>query len=345
MNSSHADSPPRRPLSEKAKGKQRAVEIEDEDTPGAASSSSQRPQSPATRSVTIRFTEGVKDLTLDISERDTVREVKSKASSYLHTKLLVFQRPNALHVRQIRLMRPSLEKRRLRLIHSGRLLTDGTFLFSWIASLEEHQRRANIDTGASRPSTDSAVGDDPTGSHRPEPIWLHCSIGPEIQEEEEEEAAQPDPQIAPLRGFDRLISAGFTEEDIATIRRQFRSSRGLDQDAGPLEADGQDEHARALEEQWIDSLDGAGGTVDGSLDGSPDGLYTTLLQGVATGFFFSLLPFYFFRSRRRPAAFFSDAYEQLPPQGSVIYGKRMQMALVIGFFVNLALGILRYLYE
>lgn len=30
----------------------------------------------------------------------------------------------------------------------------------------------------------------------------------------------------------------------------------------------EDEHARALEEQWIDSLDGAGGTVDPSLDGS-----------------------------------------------------------------------------
>ncbi|KAG8965546.1 hypothetical protein FRC00_000022 [Tulasnella sp. 408] len=336
--------PPARPLSEKAKGKQRAIEVDDEDTPGPSSSSSHRPHSPATRVVTIRFTEGVKDLNLDISERETVRDIKSK----------------------IRLMRPSLEKRRLRLIHSGRLLTDGTFLYGWIASLEEHQRRANVDTGTSRQSTDSSPAADSLGGHqRPEPIWLHCSIGPEIQEEQEEDAAQPDPQIAPLRGFDRLISAGFTEEDIATIRRQFRSSRGLDQDAGPLEEEDQDEHARALEEQWIDSLDGAGGTVDPSLDGSeciqspvlnngceftppfkgPDGLYTTLLQGVATGFFFGLIPFYFFRSRRRPAAFFSDAYEQLPPQGSVIYGKRMQMALVIGFFVNLGLGILRYLYE
>lgn len=315
--------PPARPLSEKAKGKQRALEVDDENAFGA-SSSSHRPPSPATRSVTIRFTEGVKDLTLDISEKDSVRDTKSK----------------------IRLMRPSLEKRRLRLIHSGRLLTDGTFLYGWIASLEEHQRRANVDTGTSRESTDSSAGVDAGGGHHhQEPIWLHCSIGPEIQEEEEEDAAQPDPQIAPLRGFDRLVSAGFTEEDIATIRRQFRSSRGLDHDAGPLEEEDQDEHARALEEQWIDSLDGAAGTVDPSLDSSPDGLYTTLLQGVATGFFFGLIPFYFFRSRRRPAAFFSDAYEQLPPQGSAIYGKRMQMALVIGFFVNLGLGILRYLYE
>ncbi|KAG8910312.1 hypothetical protein FRC01_006398 [Tulasnella sp. 417] len=212
MTTPNDHNPPTRPLSEKAKGKQRAVEVDDADASGPSSSNVHRPHSPATRVVTIRFTEGVKDLNLDISERETVRDIKSK-------------------------------------------------------------------------------------------------------------------------------------EDIATIRRQFRSSRGLDQDAGPLEEEDQDEHARALEEQWIDSLDGAGGAVDPSLDGSPDGLYTTLLQGVAIGFFYGLIPFYFFRSRRRPAAFFSDAYEQLPPQGSVIYSKRMQMALVIGFFVNFGLGILRYLYE
>ncbi len=30
-------------------------------------------------------------------------------------------------------------------------------------------------------------------------------------------------QIKPLRGFDRLASAGFSEEDILNIRRQFHS--------------------------------------------------------------------------------------------------------------------------
>lgn len=30
-------------------------------------------------------------------------------------------------------------------------------------------------------------------------------------------------QIRPLRGFDRLQAAGFSEEDIASIRRQFHS--------------------------------------------------------------------------------------------------------------------------
>jgi len=30
-------------------------------------------------------------------------------------------------------------------------------------------------------------------------------------------------QIQPLRGFDRLATAGFSEEDIANFRRQFHS--------------------------------------------------------------------------------------------------------------------------
>lgn len=82
--------PPARPLSEKAKGKQRAREVDDEDAPGPSSSSSHRPHSPATRVVTIRFTEGVKDLNLDISERETVRDIKSKVSGRIRDLLANF---------------------------------------------------------------------------------------------------------------------------------------------------------------------------------------------------------------------------------------------------------------
>ena len=52
-------------LSEKAKGKQRAVDTE--------------PSSPQeSRNLTIRFTEGVPDLALDVTDSDTVRQVKAK---------------------------------------------------------------------------------------------------------------------------------------------------------------------------------------------------------------------------------------------------------------------------
>ncbi|KAG8901445.1 hypothetical protein FRB99_005303 [Tulasnella sp. 403] len=283
-----------RQLSEKAKGKRRAIEP-DEDVEAQGGGSSSR-EDPGLRTVTIRFTEGVEDLTLVISDTDTVREVKKK----------------------IRLQRTGLENRRLRLIHSGRLLTDGTYLYGWLKSLEEHQRRAQVE------SEDTST-------------WLHCSIG---MEGDEEDTKEPKAQMTPLRGFDRLMNAGFTEEDIATIRRQFRISRGLEHNGGSLDDD-EDEHARALEEQWIDNLDG--GALDPSLDATPDGLYTTLLEGVMTGFFFGFTPFFFMRQARAPA-FFSDEFEQIEHQSSVLFSKRMQMALVIGLFVNIMIGILKYAY-
>lgn len=58
-------------LSEKAKGKQRAV-----GPPAAGQDSPSTP--PASRDLTIRFTEGGSDLIVHVGERDTVKDVKQK---------------------------------------------------------------------------------------------------------------------------------------------------------------------------------------------------------------------------------------------------------------------------
>jgi hypothetical protein len=78
---------------------------------------------------------------------------------------------------QIRDVRPELQRRRLRLIHSGRLLTNGTFIYSWLTSLEDKQRKAvkDVTTEEEVPSASQAL------------TWLHCSVGPELTQEEEEE--------------------------------------------------------------------------------------------------------------------------------------------------------------
>ena len=67
-----------------------------------------------------------------------------------------------------------------------------------------------------------------------------------------------------------------------------------------------EEHARALEEQWIDAL-GSGGT--GASSGSPesDSRARAVLNGIVIGFFFPLLPFFFFRGTK-PAAFFESGH-------------------------------------
>ncbi len=125
-----------------------------------------------------------------------------------------------------------MQDRRLRLIHSGRLLTDDTSVYSWLASLEERQRRAQPDTTEAQPDVSVST------------TWLHCSVGPKMEPGEEDETkvqvCVPDnsiramlrcldlrnmqkAQLKPLRGFDRLAAAGFTEQDIANIRSQFHA--------------------------------------------------------------------------------------------------------------------------
>jgi len=287
-------------LSEKAKGKQRAV-VPSEVEQGSSSTD------PVSRNLTIRFTEGGSDLIVHVGERDTVKDVKQK----------------------IKDARPELQRRRLRLIHSGRLLTDGTFIYSWLTSLEDKQRKAVKEVTAEEdiPSVSQAL------------TWLHCSVGPELTQEEEEESLAQATQIKPLRGFDRLSAAGFSEEDIANISQQFHAQSAgdyLDRDFASEED--YEEHTRALEEQWIDSLDNA---ATASLSQVASGSSTsTLLQGIVTGIFLNLLPFFFFREPK-PPVFWEDGSE-FEAYGSVVFSKRMQMGIVIGFLVNVALGIWIY---
>lgn len=68
-------------LSEKAKGKQRAVELPDGPyTPESVEEVS--------RDLFIRFTEGIPDLLLNVSQKDTIRIVKNNVSNLSSTLLL-----------------------------------------------------------------------------------------------------------------------------------------------------------------------------------------------------------------------------------------------------------------
>lgn len=71
-----------------------------------------------------------------------------------------------------------------------------------------------------------------------------------------------------------------------------------------------DEHARNLEEQWIDSIDTLGSAA---LSQSSSSASSTALQGLLLGFFFPILPFFFFREPHRPV-FWEDGRitERLP---------------------------------
>ncbi|TEB37443.1 hypothetical protein FA13DRAFT_907122 [Coprinellus micaceus] len=303
-------------LSEKAKGKRRAVEVESPSNIGPSGSGTNEPrEEPTKRQLVIRFAEGAPDLTVSVGKQDTVRDIK----------------------RNIHGVRPELKDRRIRLIHLGRLLTDGTFLYSWLSSLEEKQKRASAANVEDEEGSSKAV------TLKPATTWIHCSVGPSLEpgEEVEEGEEGKQEQLQPLRGFDRLSAVGFSEDDIANFRRQFHSQSSTNylDDHFETEED-YDEHARALEEQWIDSIDNAGSA---SLSQSANSSNSTILQGITMGFFFPLIPFYFMRSQK-PAVFWEDGTEA-EPVPNVIFSRRMQMGLVVGFLVNLMFGLWRYLLD
>ncbi|KAG0700610.1 DUF2407 C-terminal domain-containing protein [Suillus ampliporus] len=273
-------------LSEKAKGKQRAIDPD----------------------LTIRFTEGVPDLNLTVRPKDTVRDVKANIVIGL----------------------PQLKDRRLRLIHAGRLLTDGTLLHEWLTTLEERQVRASA-RSQEISKEDHLV------------TWLHCSVGPKIEpgdSEEEKPQARGSwvAQLQPLRGFDRLAAAGFSEDDIANFRRQFHSQSSSNYlDIEFENEEDYDEHARALEEQWIDSMDNVNTASLSSASSQ-----SLILRGIVIGFFFPIIPFFFLRETK--AAVFWEEGEHESGE-SVIFSRRTQVGIVFGFLVNLLFGMWRYLLD
>lgn len=175
------------PLSEKAKGKQRAVEtLESSRSTNTLPEAKPAEDEPLSRDLVVRFTEGFPDLTVTVEKGDLVRDVKQKVRIVLLNLVLRSMRPSLLTARfmQIREARPELENRRLRLIQSGRLLTDGTFLYAWLVSLEEKQQRANIET-IEVPGKIATT-------------WIHCSVGPKTEKGESGEDEKE--QVCIFRG-------------------------------------------------------------------------------------------------------------------------------------------------
>lgn len=82
-------------LSDKAKGKQRATDAEDDAGPSQAL--------PKTKPLVIRFTEGLEDLDLLVEEKDAVRDVKRKVSPMQRNSNMVLMRSRLeMHDRRCR---------------------------------------------------------------------------------------------------------------------------------------------------------------------------------------------------------------------------------------------------
>lgn len=102
-----------------------------------------------------------------------------------------------------------MESKSLRLIHSGRLLTDGILLLGWLRSLEARVKRQAGGVGgdvesvlkdvglAEEDEEESRSGSVPRGNGKRkdsagERVWLHCVVGAKVEEtpkEQEEEVS------------------------------------------------------------------------------------------------------------------------------------------------------------
>lgn len=73
----------------------------------------------------------------------------------------------------------------MRLIHSGRLLTDGILLLPWLRSLEDRLKRQAGGVGANVEEVLKDVGLDAeadANDTKSEPkVWLHCSVGAKLE--------------------------------------------------------------------------------------------------------------------------------------------------------------------
>jgi DUF2407 ubiquitin-like domain/DUF2407 C-terminal domain len=174
---------------------------------------------------------------------------------------------------QIRFLRPvETHNRRIRLILAGKVLMDQSLLKVIRA---QHSRRPSF-----APAPPSVKGKEKEQIiHR---LWIHCSLGEQVTDEEfeSEERVNQTQSTLPLPvGFDRLRSAGFTDDDIASLRAQFQrfhASRTGDED------DGVD--ITAMEERWLDETIGLGGGSS-SVDGAPTDGYEETLLGFLIGYF------------------------------------------------------------
>jgi hypothetical protein len=128
-------------------------------------------------------------------------------------------------------------------------------------------------------------------------LWIHCSMGellPDEEFEEEERENQTQSTLPQPVGFDRLRSAGFSNDDITSLRSQFQRFHG---------ARGDDEgvpDVTAMEERWLDETIGLGGGASVGDGGTcscnrfdlvgPSDSYEETLFGFIVGYFAVLHP-------------------------------------------------------
>lgn len=284
-----------------------------------------------TLDLTIRFSSSLPDLLLVISTSN--RANTSTLKQKIRTQLPL-----------------EYANRRLRLIYSGRALADDAPLASIIKKPSQPPSRVSTPilptTDDSQPSL-SAKAKGKTPIREPPSlsrIYIHCSVGDALTSTELDaeatlaqptspspDASPPTPQsqdasTAPaLRGFDRLLSSGFSGAEVQALRLQFLAIQAHTHTPDTMPSPNT---LRNMEDQWLDNSNDAGigsgmggGVVE---DEAHAGALDDMLWGTAMGFFW-------------PIGCLMWAVRE---EG--IWSQRRKLAVVVGLLLNVGLGFVRY---
>ncbi|PWY87288.1 hypothetical protein BO94DRAFT_566122 [Aspergillus sclerotioniger CBS 115572] len=207
--------------------------------------------------VTIRFSASIPDLPLDIYSPSTTTSAGLK--QLIRTRLP-----------------PHLSSHRLRLIHAGRGLEDKTPL-SVSLKLPPTSTRSPRPPDTNSTSDPKGKGKAPARDHPR--LYIHCSIGDivlsatdlaaeasiastlhqqetsssESGSQDDGERRRKDVQASTTtpapRGFDRLLSAGFTPAEVAGLRSQFLAVQSVSRTPDTMPSGAE---LRELEDRWMD---------------------------------------------------------------------------------------------
>ncbi|KAI4135599.1 MAG: hypothetical protein LQ347_000531 [Umbilicaria vellea] len=275
--------------------------------------------------VTIRFTASIPDLQLKIAAPATTTSVALKRQIRSH-------------------LPPNLSNKRLRLIYSGKVIPDVATLTNALHLLPPPPfPPSNLSKG-------NGKGISPLA--RQQTFYIHCSISDGLTTEELAAEAALASSTAPIstqsllshdgtpaaaadttsttsapRGFDRLLSAGFTPLEIASLRSQFLAIQAHIHTPDTMPSASE---LRTLEDRWIDDTNGAapavgsegGAGLGDDAEGDGGGL-DDMLWGNIIGFFWPI----------------GAVLWLLREEG--VWSKRRQIAVVTGMLINIAFSVFR----
>lgn len=273
--------------------------------------------------VIVRVSTPTPDVILNISDAST--------TTALSLKQLIRNR-----------LEPPASTCRLRLIHAGKVLPDTSAIANVVnvtpppPAIERSEKAKG-----KQPLRD----EDEAVTAR---VYIHCSIGDPLTPSEllnefnaateaneallsktqipSEETGAAGPNVsttAAPRGFDRLLAAGFTAAEVATLRTQFLAIQAHTHTPDTMPSGPE---LLALEERWLDNTSnpGAVGTEDTGGFGAEDvGGLEDMLYGNLIGFFWPV----------------GAMFWLMREEG--VWSQRKQIAVLSGFLVNLCFGFLR----